>query len=205
MNLTRNQVDTLVRTSALNVTNKARLETYQKNRDVVKGIIHLSTLDDRTSEICQARSGTVYEINEEGEYIAVGHGFSFDGGPPYHGRCRSATAPVTRSFSELNRSKDPRVIRKLKDFKPTASTRASMDGQVPETTTFAGFAKRKGDGFIKDVLPPGKAALVIEGKITMRDLIDKHGKVRTLKQLKALPTNRRFDTGLSIPSIRSKT
>ena len=206
MKITRSQADGLVRTSVMNVSNKARQATYMANKDLIKGIQHISTLDDRTSEICQARSGSVYEIDQlTGDLKPAQTGFTFDGGPPYHIRCRSTTAPIVRSWDELNRSKDPEVVAKLKKFNPTPSTRASMDGQVPEGTTFAAFAKKKGDAFIKDVLPPGKAQLVIDGKISMRDLIDKHGKVRSLGQLQALKGGAKSKAkGLRIPDIRSK-
>lgn len=57
MQADRMQARTLVRTAVLGVSNEARLQTYLDNSEVVKGVRWLSTLDNRTTEICIALDG----------------------------------------------------------------------------------------------------------------------------------------------------
>lgn len=175
----------LVRTSALNVSNKARQATYEKNQDIIKGVRHLSTLDGRTSDICKARSGVTYKL-VDGDYLPDGHSFPFSGGSPYHRLCRSAIVPITRSFAELSKSTDPKVKAKLEKFKPSVSTQASMDGQAPANLTWDEWADRKGDDFLDETLGKGKAKLYKDDQITMRDLIDRNGRIRSLSELRDL-------------------
>lgn len=168
---TRN-AETLVRSSVQAVANEARLETWRENDDIVKGVVVVATLDSRTSEICMARSGLEYTLDGE----PIGHDIAWDGGPPWHHNCRSTTTPILASADEV-------FGRRVGEI--PESTRASMDGQVPESTTFDAFLRRKPQAFQDDMLGAGKAELWREGKIGLRDLLDQRGRPLTLEELRA--------------------
>jgi SPP1 gp7 family putative phage head morphogenesis protein len=169
---TRN-AEALVRSSVLTVQNNARLETLIANRDLFKGIMQISTLDSRTSPVCIAYSGKVWDM----DLNPVGaDGLPFNGGLPRHWTCRSTLVPIIKSFRDLGIDVD----------EVSPGTRASLDGQVPQDLSFDEWLKTKGEGFQNDLLGVGKAQLWRQNKINLTDLIDSTGKkVLTLEELKA--------------------
>jgi SPP1 gp7 family putative phage head morphogenesis protein len=196
MKATRRDTEMIVRTTTQSALNQARLATYEKNADIITAVRHSSTLDGRTSPICVARSGLVYDI-VDGSYIPRDHGVPFLSGAPYHPNCRSTMAPITKSWADLSTSKDPKVIAKLKKFQPGPSTKASMDGQVPSDLTFKQWVDSKPKGFLDGLIGPGKAELVASGKAKLSDILDSHGQVRSVEQLKAFSVKKTATTKAS--------
>lgn len=171
MKTTKAKAGALVSTSMSAVTNEAALKSFQANNDVIKAVTQLSTLDNRTSDVCIAYSGQTWNVNTL-EPIA-GSSLPFNGGPPRHFNCRSRLRPVTKSFKELGLDKD----------ELPAGTRASMDGQVPADITFDSWLKKKGTTFQNDLLGPKRAQLWRDDKITLTQLVDMRGNPMTLTQL----------------------
>jgi SPP1 gp7 family putative phage head morphogenesis protein len=171
MTATRRHAEMLVRSSVQAVANKAQIDTYRANGDVVQSLVHLSTLDSRTSQICVGRSGLEYTLDGE----PIGHKVAFLGGPPYHPNCRSVMVPRLKSWKALGID--------LPEIPP--STRASMDGQVPADIGFDAWLKTKSTEFQDDLLGAGKADLWRKGKIGLSDLIDQSGRPLSLEQLRA--------------------
>ena len=173
MRTSRRRARALVNTGVNAVLNASRLATLQASDDVVKAVQQVSTLDSRTSEICIAHAGQVWDINTL-EPISPST-LPFNGGPPRHFNCRSTLNPVLRSFRELGIDAD--------ELEP--STRASMDGQVPETMTFDAFLRGKSRTFQNELLGPGKANLWRGHRISLTQLVDMRGNPMTLGQLEA--------------------
>lgn len=82
MKTSKMAASTLVRTSVQTVANDARLEVFRANGDSIKYLQHLSTLDNKTSVSCRARSMLMWDL----EGNPVGHGISFNP-PPIHFNC----------------------------------------------------------------------------------------------------------------------
>ena len=161
MALNYRQAQALVATSVAHTVNQARQTFYGANDDLIKGVQWVSTLDARTTPICQSRDGKVYPV-ESGPR------------PPAHFRCRSTTAPVLKSWKELG----------LKERDIPPGTRASMDGQVPEAETYQTWLKKKSPAFQDDVLGPTRGKLFREG-MTLDRFVDETGHEYTLKQLRS--------------------
>ena len=181
----KSTVDMLVRTSAASVLNDARLETFKNNDDVLDGYQALVTLDDRTSSICQARSGFAWDF--EGHPIpGTPTNEDFPGPPPWHPSCRTTLLPVLKSYGDMldDPALDEQVQTELDKLPP--ETQSSMDGQVAGKLTYEQWLKTKSAAFQQQTLGPGKYALWKEGKISLRDLIDQRGRPLTLGQLKQL-------------------
>ena len=174
MATSRRNAETLVRTAIAEVVNKAALQSFQDMNDVVKAVQQISTLDSRTSDICIAYSGQVWDVNTL-EPIAPST-LQFNGGPPRHFNCRSRLVPVTKSFEELG----------ITGTEIPVATRASMDGEVPGDITFDGFLKGKSKTFQDELLGPGRARLWRSGKISLTQLVDFRGNPLTLDQLESL-------------------
>lgn len=171
MEVSRTHARTLVHSSVQAVMNDARLATFRKNSDIIKGVRQVSTLDSHTSNICIAYSGAEWDLDGKPMNRTT---LPFNGGPPRHWGCRSVLVPITKSFRELGVN--------LPDLKPT--TRASKDGQIDARTSFSAFLDRQTTAFQDEVLGKGRAALWRAGKITLRDLVSGNGRPLTLDQLR---------------------
>lgn len=166
---TKRGAEATIITSVQAVANDARMRVYKGNSDVVKGIQWVSTLDLRTTTQCIARDHLTWSLDGAPQ----GHSIPFSP-PPIHWRCRSTTAPVTKSFKEMGIPLD--------EFPET--TRASMDGQVPEGKTFEQWISEQPEGAAEKVFGKGRAELWRHGKITVRDMVDQRGRPLTLEELR---------------------
>jgi SPP1 gp7 family putative phage head morphogenesis protein len=173
----RSRANTIAATSFNAVSARARMDTIEANTDVVKAVQQVSTLDNRTSDICIAYSGMAWRVPSMKPYSSKTT-LPFNGGPPRHFNCRSTLVPVLKSMKELG----------LDDFGieiPTG-TRASMDGQVPADLTFDAFLRGKSAKFADDLLGPARAKLWREKKITLNQLVDMRGNPLSLEELEEI-------------------
>ncbi len=136
---TRNQTAAMTRTAVQHISHQARLATLQANSRVVKKYRWLSTLDDRTSELCQGLSGEIFE---------VGNGPI----PPAHVNCRSTIVAVLEG--EL--AEELRKGRK----------QASQFGPVDAKENYFDWMKRQPAAFQDDALGPVKARLLRRGGLS---------------------------------------
>lgn len=167
----KRNAEAVVRTSVQTVAGRARQDTLRANDDVVRGQQQVSTLDSRTSDICMAYSGAVWDLDDE---PIDGTTLPFNGGPPRHWNCRSTLVPVLKSFRELGA-----------DFEDMpARTRASMDGQVAGDLSFADWLESKPPEFADEMLGKGRADLWRRGVITLPQLLDQSGRPLPLEQLR---------------------
>jgi SPP1 gp7 family putative phage head morphogenesis protein len=171
MEVSRRNAEALVRTSVLQASNDARLEVFRKNADVLAGVEQVSTLDDRTTDICIAYDGAMWDL--DGEPVDE-KGLPFNGGPPRHWGCRSVLVPVTKSWDELGVD--------AKEDLPEGK-RAALDGQVSGDTKFDDWLGRRSKKEQDRILGTGRAELWRDGKITLTDLLDQRGRPLTLEKL----------------------
>lgn len=157
--------ETIVKNAVRTVASDAREAVYDKNASMIKGKKYVSVLDNRTSLGCIAYDGSTYTMDNQ----PLGKKSLPYRELPAHFNCRSVYVIFLKSAEEIG------------DI--PKSTRSSMDGQVPQDTTFQDFLERKGKAFQDEVLGKGKAQLWREGKITLQQLIDQSGNPVTLKEL----------------------
>jgi SPP1 gp7 family putative phage head morphogenesis protein len=136
--LKRKQAEYIARTAVSSVVHNAREEVYKRNLDLVPKYQWVSTLDDRTTLDC---------INLDGQVFPVGDGPT----PPGHFNCRSTTIPVVVGWGELGIEAPP------------PATRASMNGAVPEKTTYADWFKKQTQTVQLKVLGPKRFELYKAG------------------------------------------
>ena len=173
VNVSRNSAQAVARTSYNHMSSVARRQTYEKNEDLIRGYEWVSTLDRRTSAICQDFDGRVWIFEDDevqsGETLLPGEEY-----PPAHGNCRSTTTPITRSWQELGIDRD----------ELPASTRASADGQVPERTTYYGWLGRQSAGTQRGVLGATRYKMFQDGT-SFTEFHGSSGRLLTLEQLGA--------------------
>nr|DAR49103.1 MAG TPA: minor capsid protein [Caudoviricetes sp.] len=158
-------------TGAGAVVSEIRQAFFEANDDIIKCYKYQAVLDTRTSELCRAYDGLIWDK----DYEPIGHNFPFR--KPRvntHFNCRSTIIPVTKSWDELGiEGMDSASDR----------TRSSMNGYVPQDMTFNDWLKTQSPETIEKTLGKGRAELFMQGKITMRDLITQQGRVLDLGEL----------------------
>lgn len=157
----RRRAQAIARTAVNHVTTRSRDALYGRNENVVKSVRIVSTLDSRTSPICQSQDGKVY---------MVGRGPR----PPFHINCRTTTAPVLRSWKEMGIN--------LKEA--PAGTRASMSGQVPASVTYGDWLKRQNTTIQNEALGKTRGAMFRTGDLEISRFTDRKGRAFSLDELK---------------------
>jgi SPP1 gp7 family putative phage head morphogenesis protein len=165
---TRRQIRTQVRTAMNHFSSTARDLTYKQNSDLIKGVQWVATLDGRTTLQCINLDGKVdYEDGSRRELNGLR--------PPAHYNCRSTTVPVIKSLKELG----------LSDKEFSSSTRASMNGQVPETKRYKDWFKDQPATFQQQVLGKKRYDLYKKGEFTFDKFVE-NGQELTIQQLDML-------------------
>lgn len=159
---TDRQLEAIVRTATAHAVNSAKDLTYKQNKDVVKAVKWVSTLDDRTTMTCASLDGKEFKVGAGPR-------------PPIHWQCRSTTIPVLKSWKELGF-----------DFKDVPmKDRESMNGFVPAKQSYGSWLKKQPAGVQNKVLGKTRAKMFRDGKITIDKFVDKDYRPLTLEQLKA--------------------
>lgn len=135
---------------------QARQVTFEENRDLLRGVLWVATLDLSTCPACGALDGKALPVDSGPR-------------PPLHeGPCRCSLAPVLRSAADLG------------------GTRASMDGQVPASVRYADWIEEQDEEEQEEAFGIGVADLFRTGRIGLEDMVDAAGNRLSLERLEAL-------------------
>jgi SPP1 gp7 family putative phage head morphogenesis protein len=137
LSTTERNAATVVRTSVQHVANQARNEVAKANDDIVKGVKFLSTLDNRTSQICRSLSGQVFPVDSGPR-------------PPMHPNCRSSIILLT----------------KYSDIFSKGATQSSMHGQVSADLTYYQWLHTQSAAFQDLAIGPTRGKLFRDGGIS---------------------------------------
>lgn len=162
LEITRRNAEAVVRTAIAHTANFTRDRFFDDNVDVIKGYKYTATLDSRTTPICQSRDGHVYKTGSAKPAV------------PAHFNCRSVYVPVVKSWQELG----------IDAKELPATTRASMDGQVPADTSYGDWLAGKPPEFQDRVLGKVKGLLFRKGGLTLDRFVNNKGQVLSLAQLR---------------------
>lgn len=188
--ISRRHADTLVITAVAKVADDVHKALRDENLDLIKGEMHLSTLDTRTSTVCQVRDGKMWDT----DYKPIGHNLPYQR-PPLHPRCRSILQLVMKDWKELG----------FDDVKnKSESTRASADGQVSDKRSYEDWLNSKSAEEQDKALGKGKADLWRRGVITFSDMLDQSARPLTLKELYSLKNSSSVDKMNSAELVRKK-
>ena len=128
----------VVRTMVQHISSHARQATYEANANLVKKYQWVSTLDSRTSEICQGLSGRVWNLGEGPV-------------PPAHLQCRSVTVAV--------------LDERFSAFEGKAQ-QASMFGPVDADETYYSWLKKQPVKFQNEAIGKTYATLLRKGGLS---------------------------------------
>lgn len=198
--ITRRDAQAVVRTAVNHVSNTARSYVWEANSSIVSARIWTSTLDGRTSAICQARDGKGTTIAGQPLPEGVLPLIPRNARPPAHINCRSTmvafidgiglvgTRPAVvdirnRRRREIDfRAQARREGRSIKNIRKEWADKNI--GSVPSKTNYQDFLFRQSKEFQIEVLGPSRTKLFREGKVRLDQFVDRAGNELTLEQLK---------------------
>ena len=167
----RRDLETVIRSAISHTANVARDNVATANADIIKATAWLATLDTHTTLGCALRDGKQYTTDT---HKPIGHALPWDGGPGRrHFNCRSTSTFVLVDWKELGLTA------------PSASTRASMTGQVPADMTYSDWLAKQPMSVVEDVLGPMRARLYKKGGLGLAKFSNNKGLTYTLDELRA--------------------
>ena len=195
LELTRRDASTITRTAVNSFSNQARQLVVQQNTDVIKKERYTATLDSRTTAVCRANDGKLFNPGE-GPI------------PPLHMGCRSTRVPVIddqivgnrpmrqttqrqmlrdyaneRGIAPVTRRADlPRGERTRFDEFARRQLRAAT-GTTIAAETYQSFLSRQPRWFQEDVLGRTKARLFREGNLPLDRFVDRAGNELSVAEL----------------------
>jgi len=154
----------MVRTAVQNAGEQARQRTWDSNKDLIRGVEWVSTLDSRTTTQCRSLDGREFPVDKGPR-------------PPIHYGCRSTITPVlSERFDFLD-----------KGGKRPAN---GEDGptQVNQDTTYYSWLKRQPASFQDDVLGPTRGKLLRNGGLTSEEFaalnLNTNFRPRTIEEMR---------------------
>lgn len=168
----RRDVESMVRTAISHTAQGARESYFKSNSDIVAEVRWLSTLDGKTSAPCRLRDRLVYTNDDS--HTPVGHKVPWLSGPgKIHWCCRSTSMPIIASYEAL----------KLAKGLPEG-TRASMDGQVPQSTTYGDWLSKQSAARQDEILGPERGKLMRQEGLKLDAFYNDKGKLILLDELR---------------------
>lgn len=169
--ISRRGLLTLVQTATAHVSSRSR-QAWAEETGVVEQEVFIATLDSKTTFQCASLDGRKYR---------VGQGPT----PPLHPNCRSTRAPYIDGAMVGTRPGVAVKRGELEGLSPAERKKRIKElvGPVPAETTFDQWLKRQRPDFVNDYLGEERARLYRQGRLTMRDLVDRNGKPWTLEEL----------------------
>lgn len=163
---TTNDAERLVRTAVIDTSYKSRQAFFMENEELIKGEKVVATLDTRTCPICSG-----YELETATKPWKPGEGPR----PPFHPRCRCTMVAVVKSWKELG----------IDLNEAPEGTRASMDGQVPQSMTYNDWLRTQDREIVEEALGKTRAKLYMDGDLSVTSFTDRKGRQFTLDELRS--------------------
>lgn len=193
--ITRRNAAAITRTAVMAISNDVRTAFYEANSDILEKERFVATLDSRTTPVCRANDGKVFDIGTGPK-------------PPLHFNCRSLRVPyflegalgdrparnftqkqLLREYAEENDLDLPRTRADLPrgyktGFDDFARKRMrELTSVVPASENFNTFLRRQTKDIQDDILGVTRARLFRAGKLNMDSFVDKSGRTYTLREL----------------------
>lgn len=163
--VSRRSVEAITQTVTTHATTQTRQVVFEANSELISEERWVSTLDSRTSPICQSLDGRVFPVGK-GPH------------PPAHPNCRSGRMPIVPGLRAL--PVDPEIQTIL-----PATVADSFDGKGPEVLTYPEWLRRQPQRVQRRVLGPTRFALFQTGEIGPRGFVNDRGRRLTIDELRA--------------------
>jgi SPP1 gp7 family putative phage head morphogenesis protein len=194
--ITRRQAEAITRTMVNYVGSEARDDFIKANSDLISQEQFVATLDSRTTPICRANDGKLYDVGAGPR-------------PPLHWNCRSLRVPVLleqplgerpakpttqrmllrqyaeqEGLDEVPKSRDDLPFGHKGSFDDFARQQIrAMTGTVPAATSYNDWLKGQSAEFQDDVLGKTKGVLFRKGDLPLDRFVNRQGDELTLHEL----------------------
>lgn len=155
---TRRHIDGIARTATTATSNRAHLEVYRANEDVLSGVQFLATLDSRTTPVCARWDATVWKVDDP----AIQK-------PPLHFNCRSQLVPV--------------VDWKGLGIDPPAEGMRASDSGPTRAKSYEEWFRRQSASKQDEIIGPTRAKLFRRGTISFREMVTQDNRVVPVEDL----------------------
>lgn len=174
MNRSRREVEAITRTAISHVAGMVQDASVEANKDIIKGVEWVSTLDLRTSEQCRLRDNLLYAPVT---HKPIGHSYPWLAGPGrLHWNCRSSQITVLKSWREMGID--------IEGGANARDTRASLDGQVASNKSYATWLSQQSAARQDEVLGVQRGKLMRQGGLSLEQMYDQRGRYLTLEELR---------------------
>lgn len=171
LQMSRANAASIAKTAVGHLAATARNSFADANNDLMKGKQWLSTLDNRTTQMCRIRDRLKYTLDNK----PIGHKIPYLQGPgKIHFCCRSTETFILKSAKELGID--------VRDIPP--AERASMDGVVPGDTNYQEWFSRQSFDRQKQIVGEKRARLIRDGGMSPDEFYTDKGEWLTLAQLR---------------------
>lgn len=157
----RNRAMVIARSEIQHVSNQTARAIFHENQDVLKGCVHVSTLDRRTCMRCMSLDGHFYPFRD---------GIMSAPLLPLHPLGRCVHSPVTKSWKELGAMTDKKVP---KDY---------FSGKPFKPVTYDMWLRGLHPDDAKDLLGPKRYQMWADGKIKLSQMANQNT-IFTIEQL----------------------
>jgi hypothetical protein len=171
----------VTRTAVATLNNATNHAVMEANKDVVEAWTASAVLDGRTTPICLERDGGEWFLEDGRPTPDSTVDYEFPGHPPWHWLCRTVLVPRIFSFEEMAERATGQRGETFNKLPP--ATRATLDGEMPESMDSQLWLKERSPAFARKLLGPGRYDLWSRGKITTHQLLDQSGRPLTITQL----------------------
>ena len=192
--ITRRNAAAITRTAVNHVSNQAKRELFNANRDILEEELYVATLDSRTTPVCRSLDGTTHPVGE-GPI------------PPLHFSCRSLRVALFNGEALGRRPQRQFTQRQLiREYNAANGTSArsradlprghkgrfddfarqrmrELTGTVDAKVTYQQFLERQSREFQDDVLGPTRGRLFRDGDLSLDRFVHRDGSELTLREL----------------------
>lgn len=199
LSTTTRNAQALARTAVSHVSNQAREAVWEANSSVVRALRWTSTLDGRTSSVCQGRDGKLAAVGDSQLLPSDPELMPAGARPPAHFNCRSVMVAVMdgvelagdRPFvaDARTRAKRERDFRRTakEDGVPLSEVRRRWAeervGTLPARTDYSSWLAAQSQALQDEILGPARAKLFRAGAPLER-FTDASGRRLTLRELR---------------------
>jgi len=183
--LTQREAITLARTYVQSANVTAQEAVYAANADIVDRVKWTSTLENGFSKSGRGTCMVCASLD--------GKEFARDSHPPCprHPRCRCLLVPVTKSWKDLGLDlpeleNAARPYTKRPDQNIDAGGKRTIEEVGFHDGDYGSWLEKQPESVQNNAVGPKRAAMLRAGQVTMHDLTDDAGNLRTIEQLRAL-------------------
>lgn len=173
--LTTSQSKAITTTAMTSVVAQADREVYRANAKSLRGWQYVAVLDSRTTSLCAARDGHIYDIEDTAHL------------PPAHYNCRSKTVPVFKSWEDMAKLEGVAEVKRRNVRKLTEEQRAYYDGLTPLRENYSDWLRRQPREVQERHLgTTARVELFASGKLSIDKFFDPKGRQVGIKELRSL-------------------